>query len=181
MSAQDHPAQDRVETRIQFRAGDKLFAFLALRAARTGTPSADLQARAEIEIWREVMATELRRIPLTLGEASCLAGILKGHRPSRGPVSASIGICYAECEQAFRLAREIADQAPAGTWWGISEDVLLAKLQRLGPAADLALEDAIARWHDRHFEATADGFGQAGLRIISPPAGHRDEPYRDKD
>ena len=139
-----------------------------------GTSSADLQARAEIEIWRAVMAAELRRIPLTFAEASCLAGILKGHRPTRGPVSASIGVCYAECEQAFRLAREIADQGPAGTWRGISEEVLLAKLQRLGPAADLALEDAIARWHHHRFEATPEGFEQAGLRIIpDPPAGPR--------
>jgi len=53
------PGQDRVETRIQFRAGDQLFAFLALRALRMGTSSPDLQARAEIEIWRSVMAAEL--------------------------------------------------------------------------------------------------------------------------
>src|SRR6202035_1307129 len=82
MSTQDRrtePAQDRTETRIQFRAGEQLFAFLALRALRMGTPSADLQARAEIEIWRSVMDAELRRIPLTLAEATCLAGILKGH------------------------------------------------------------------------------------------------------
>lgn len=173
MPTQDYPAQERAETRIQFRAGDQLFAFLALRALRMGTSSADLQARAEIEIWRAVMAAELRRIPLTVAEASSLAGILKGHRPTCGPVSASIGVCYAECEQAFRLAREIADQGPAGMW-GISGEMLLAKLQRLGPAADLALEDAIARWHDHRFEATPDGFGQAGLRIIpDPPAGPR--------
>src|SRR5690348_1462927 len=83
MPTQDYPAQDRVETRIQFRAGGKLFAFLGLRSMRMGTPSPDLQARVEIEIWRDVMAAELRRIPLTVAEASCLAGILKGHRPSR--------------------------------------------------------------------------------------------------
>lgn len=167
------PPQDRVATRIQFRAGE-LFAFLALRAVRMGTPSADLQARTEIEIWREVMAAELRRIPLTLAEASCLAGILKGHPPSRRLVSASIGICYAECEQAFRLAREIPGQAPSARWRGVSEDVLLARLQRLGPAADLALEDAIARWHTQRFEATPEGFERAGLRIIpGPPEGHQ--------
>jgi hypothetical protein len=166
MPTQDYQVKDRIETRIQFRAGGQLFAFLGLRSLRMGTPSPDLQARAEIEIWREVMTAELRRIPLTLAEASCLADVLKGHRPSRGPVSASIGICYAECEQAFRLAQEIADQTPAGPWWGVREEVLLAKLQRLGPAADLALEDAIARWHDHHFDATLEGFERAGLRMI---------------
>lgn len=45
-------------------------------------------------------------------------------------------------------------QVPAGEWWGIGEDVLLAKLRLLGRAADLALEDAIARWHDRRHEVT---------------------------
>ena len=177
------PTQARVETthRIQFRAGEKLHAFLILRALRMGTSSADLQARAEIEIWREAMAAGLRRIPLTHAEASCLAGILKGHRPRRGPISASIGVCYAECEQAFRLAQEVTDQALAGKWWGVSEEVLLSKLRRLGPAADLALEDAIARWHDGHFEATTEGFERAGLRIIpGPPADHRGGPAQDQ-
>lgn len=66
-----------------------------------------------------------------------------------------------------------------GKWWGISEEILLAKLQRLGPAADLALEDAIARWHASRLEATLEGFGRAGLRIISPPPGHPGEHARD--
>ena len=163
-------AQDRAEARIQFRASDQLLAFLDDRAVRMGMPSADLQARAEIETWRDVMAAELRRILLTLAEASCLAAILKGHKPTRGPVSASIGTCYAEADQAFRLAGEIADEAPAALWRrDISEDVLLGKLRRLGPAADRALEDALARWHERHYEATPAGFERAGLRIISPP------------
>ncbi len=162
-------AQDRVETRIQFRASDQLSAFLDDRAALMGMPSADLQARAEIETWRDVMAAELRRILLTLAEASCLASILKGHKPTRGPVSASIGTCYAEADQAFRLTREVTERGATGKWWGISEDVLLAKLRRLGPAADRALEDAFARWHERHYEATPEGFERAGLRIISPP------------
>lgn len=161
--------QERIETRIQFRAGDRLFAFLVGRSLRMGTRSADLQARAEIEMWRDVMAAELRTVILTLAEARCLAGILKGHRPSPSPVSTSIGRCYAEADQAFRIAREAVASSPAGKWWSVDEDVLLGKLRRLGPAADLALEDAIAHWHDRRFEATADGFGEAGLRVIDPP------------
>lgn len=176
------PAQDRIETRIQFRAGDPLFAFLALRSLRMGTASADLQARAEIEIWRSVMAAELRRIPLTLAEASCLAGILKGHPLTRGPVSASIPVCYAECRQAFELARDIAGETDSGQWWGkaFSEDALLAKLQRLGPAADVALEDAIAYWHHRQFDPTPDGFARAGLRIIPGQLEGSGSPARDE-
>jgi hypothetical protein len=161
--------QERIETRIQFRAGDRVFAFLAGRALRMGTRSADLQARAEIELWRDVMAAELRTVILTLAEARCVAGILKGHRPSPAPVNASIGRCYAEADQAFRIAREAAATAPAGKWWSVDEDALLGKLRRLGPAADLALEDAIARWHALRLEATTEGFGEAGLRVIDPP------------
>ncbi len=96
-------------------------------------------------------------------------------------MSASIPACYAECRQAFQLAREIAEQTPSGQWWSISEDALLAKLERLGPAADLALEDAIARWHAHHFDATPDGFAKAGLRIITgPPEGDSGGPARDE-
>ena len=84
---------------------------------------------------------------------------------------AGIGVCNAEAEQAFRLAREIVRQAPAGKWWGIDEDALLNRLRHLGPAADLALQDAIAHWHGRRFDATADGFEAVGLRIINPVAG----------
>jgi hypothetical protein len=162
--------QDRIETRIQFRAGDRLFAFLAPRSLRMGTRSADLQARTEIEIWRDVMRAELRTIPLTVAEASCLAAVLKGHSPSRHPSPSALGICYAECEQVFRLAQDL----PAGSqpWPGVSQDTLLAKLRRLGPAADLALEDAIADWHAPHRKgtATADGFTEVGLRIIPGPS-----------
>jgi hypothetical protein len=158
--------EDRIETRIQFRAGGRLFAFLSLRALRMGTRSADLQARTEIEIWRDVMRAELRTIPLTVAEASCLAGILKDHSPSRHPSPSVLGICYAECEQAFQLAHDI----PGGgqPWPDVNQDTLLAKLRRLGPAADLALEDAIADWHAPHRKgtATADGFTEVGLRII---------------
>lgn len=163
------PVREGIETRIQYRAGEQLFAFLVRRAIRMGTSSPDLQARAEVEIWRAVMAAELRRIPLTLAEATCLASILQGHRPSRGPVSASIPICYAECHQAFQLARENADETQSGRRWGVSEDMLLGKLQRLGAATDLALEDAIARWHADRLDPTPEGFARAGLRIVASP------------
>lgn len=164
-------ATDRTETRIQYRAGDQLFAFLALRAIRMGTSTPDIQARVEVEIWRAVMAAELRRIPLTLAEATCLAGILKGHPPSRGPVSSSIPVCYAECQQAFEMATETPGETPYGARYGVSEATLLAKLRRLGPAADLALEDAVARWHAHpDHDPGPDGFAQAGLRIIPEPA-----------
>ena len=121
---------------------------------RMDTSSLDIQARVEMEIWRAVMAAELRRIPLTLAEASCLAAILEGHPPARGPVSSSIGTCYAECHQAFHLARETPGEPTYAARWGVSEGTLLARLQRLGPAADLALEDAIARWHGDHSDPT---------------------------
>jgi hypothetical protein len=181
MTAQDRrirPLTDPIETRIQYRAGEQLFAFLALRAMRMGTSSPDIQARVEVEIWRAVMAAELRRIPLTLAEATCLASVLKGHPPARGPVSSSIPVCYAECQQVFELAAETPGETTYGTRYGMSEDTLLTKLRRLGPAADLALEDALARWHAHNpQDPTPDGFARAGLRIIpEPPDGNSGGP-----
>jgi hypothetical protein len=57
------PEQDPIETRIQFRAGDQPFAFLALRVTRMDTSSPDIQPRVEIEIWRAGMAAGLRHRP----------------------------------------------------------------------------------------------------------------------
>ena len=164
------PGKEHAGYRVQFRASAQLHAFLVLRAIRAG--SIDLQARAELETWRAVLAAERRRIRLTLAEASCVADVLSGHLITHGTVlmAGGAGVCYAECHDAFRLSRE-AGEPGYGAKWGISEDELLAKLQRLGPAADLALEDAIARWWGRkHPEPTVEGFAEVGLRVIQAAA-----------
>lgn len=142
---------------------------------------ADLQARAEIEIWREAMAAELRRIPSPMPRR--LAWLASSRATGRGAVSYRPASASATPNASRRSAspRKSPTRPLAGKWWGVSEEVLLSKLRRLGPAADLALEDAIARWHDGHFEATTEGFERAGLRIIpGPPADHRGGPAQDQ-
>ncbi len=48
----------------------------------------------------------------------------------------------------------------------IDEQELLAYLRRLSPVADHALADAIARWREQSLDATVDGFGKVGLRVV---------------
>lgn len=182
------------DNRIQVRLDDDLAGWLRQRAdmSRTGR-SMDMQAREDLGLLREVIETELRRIRLTLQQARCLADVLNGTIIDSA-VGTSLGLAYAECYDAFRLAREGspapdlssygAKHAPDGTDPEKWEQDLLVLLGRLGPAADYALRFAIARWwaevHPqdslqwRHpgeedaggFRADSpEGFGHAGLRI----------------
>ena len=153
------------DTRIQARLSPGLAAWLDDRAARSVAGSRHEQGRAELELWHTALAAELRGIRLTLGEAACVADVLKGSiiqmtvsRP---------GTVYAQCYDAFRLARE---HDPAridsyGQKHGIDEGKLLDYLGGLGPAADHALADAISRWWGRDLGATADGFAAVGLAV----------------
>ena len=153
--------------RIVFRADTDLLAWLEGRADRTHAfPSPSLQAKAELDLWRTVLQMELRRFPLTLAEASCLADVLNGHLPSPG-VSSGIGIVYAECADAFALARNtpLPGESSYAAKWGIEEKDLLERLERLGPAADMALSDAFARWWAADHEPTPEGFTAVGLRV----------------
>jgi hypothetical protein len=139
------------------------------------------QAQAELGMWRDALDGELRRVRLTLAQASCVADVLNGTALTPG-VSGTLGIVYAECYEAFRLAREdrsgnplpapLGDVSSYGAKWGPEgtgpakwEQELLDYLGRLGPAADMALRDAVARWWDGAFLPTAEGFAAVGLRV----------------
>jgi len=119
------------------------------------------EARDELGTWRAVMAGELARVRLTLGEARLLADALAGQQPAHGATRAAEPVCYARCHDL--LTRGTGDQ------YEITEDRLLAKLQLLGPAADIALEDAFARWRAVGGDPTRDGFTRAGLLIVPGP------------
>lgn len=163
------------DNRLQVRVSSDLIDWLNDRAQRFmssfgSRDSQHEQARTELELWREVLAVELRRIPLTVAEASCLADVLNGSLISGPAVALSIGLVAAAVEDAFRLTREDDPTGGAvssyGAKHGIDEELLLGKLRRLGPAADHALADAIARWWAQPDpDATAEGFRAVGLRI----------------
>lgn len=151
------------DNRIQFRAESGLLSWLADRQERVlDAASIHEQARTELEMWRTVLQLELRRIPLTVPEASCIADVLNGSLILGGGVPITVGRVFAELFDAFEIAKGISSY---GNKWGIDEARLLDKL-RAGPAADLALADAISRWWKQDGEATAEGFASVGIRVI---------------
>jgi hypothetical protein len=150
----------RPDDRIQFRPGAAMLASLACRASLHDLSSPDVQAKADLDTMQKLTAAELRRITLTVAEAVFLASLVEGRHPVPGTP-----MLYLECRHALSDTR--ADTDGAGT---INGGALLARLERLGPAADFFLCDALAGWQARKLDATAEGFTQAGLRIEATAA-----------
>ncbi|MBQ1048488.1 hypothetical protein KBX50_08425 [Micromonospora sp. C51] len=155
---------DKVSTRV----GPPTAQWLADRAARMHTGSVHLQVRAELELLQSLLSAELRRVRLTVEEASCIADVLNGLMLTSG-VAVGAGRVYAECYDAFRMAREtpLHGEPSYGSKWGIDEDDLLRRLGDLGPTADYALRDAMSRWWEKGHEASVEGFAAVGLRVVS--------------
>jgi len=125
-----------------------------------------LQARGSaagsiITTFRDLMRLELRRVPLTTSEADCLADILGSSTLLASPALGSI--VYAEVSSAFQIAKQTPG-ASYGADHDIDEQALLDKLRGLGPAADLALRIAFARWWV--LPAEERDYRMVGLNII---------------
>lgn len=152
-------AEERLQFRIDARTADWLRDRaermpLALDRRSTETSAINKQAAVELGLWRTALDAELGRIRLTTDQARCLADVLNGAilEPA---ISAGIGRVYAECYDAFRLARtgpapDLSSygrkHGPEGGDPGKWEQSLLDYLGSLGPVADFALRDAISRW-----------------------------------
>jgi hypothetical protein len=151
----------QADNRIQFRASPRVMAFLERRAGEHDMSSRHIQASADVDTLQALIAAELRRIPLSVSEALFLADLVDGRQPAPGTA-----MLYVEGRHALGVAR--ADMAVPGAQSGQADiAALLGKLERLGPAADFALCDALASWKARDLKPTAEGFAQAGLRITS--------------
>jgi hypothetical protein len=156
--------------RIQVRVGDTITGWLADRSRRMcAATSVDTQARSELELWYSALNVELRRIRLTLAQASCIADACNGWLMDM-VIASGLGLVYAECYDAFRLARTGpgGDVSSYGAKWGVDEQALLDYLGTLGPVADHALRDAISRWWELNESATVEGFAKAGLQVTEP-------------
>lgn len=153
------------------RLPDDVSAWLADLAAVTVTGL--MPAATVPDAIRLIIATldaELRRLPLTPGEAALLAEVRGGPILDAGlGIGVGSGIMLMDladatdpgwADQTLRAELEAKHGLPEG---GVAR--LRAKLD-LGPAADLALRLALARWWQHDLPATAEGFRQVGLRIV---------------
>lgn len=160
---------------IRFRPDDRVTDWLyrSTKLARTGV-SPSMQAKADLALLQVICDAELRRVRLTLAQAKCIADVLNG-AITDATIGVGLGLAYAECYDAFQLAREGVpepDASPYGAKWGPKESDpakfeqdLLEVLGRLGPAADYALRRAVASWWDNQAPASAEGFASVGIRI----------------
>jgi hypothetical protein len=161
-----------VNPRIQIRLRDDDALWLAGRAERMHTAVApsgshNKQAALELSMWRGALVLELRRIRLTLAQASCVADVCNGWAMD---ATFGAGLVYVECHDAFRIARDVPaglnpEISSFGAKWEIEEQVLLDYLGGLDPVADHALRDAIACWWQQNLDATVEGFGAVGLKV----------------
>jgi hypothetical protein len=158
-------ANPRIQARLN--NDDPTAAWLTERSERMNTGSHNKQAVLELAMWRTALEIELRRIRLTLPQARCIAHVCDGS-PLEPALGLSIGMVFGKCYDAFRLARQaqLPEQSSYAAKWGIDEQQLLDYLGSLGPAADHALLDAIARWWQQdNPEETVEGFAKVGLRV----------------
>lgn len=140
------------------RLGDDLVAWLDGRAARAETGAGTgARARAELRLWQDVLAAELGRQIWTLGEIGLVADVLSGSMlPDR--VGAVVALQVLDgCSGLDNVH---------GQRWGVDEDALLGRLRRLGPAADLALLDAVSRWWASDTrDHSVSGWAEVGVLI----------------
>jgi hypothetical protein len=153
--------------RIQARLANQLAEWLDGRADRMHGGGRNQQAITELGLWMMALDAELRKIRLTVPQASCIADVLDGTL-LLASIAGSLPLVYAECASAFDIARAtpIPEGNTYGAIWNIDEQELLAYLRRLSPVADHALADAIARWREQNLDATVNGFAKAGLRVV---------------
>ena len=163
----DSDATADANPRLQVRLANQLATWLDGRADRMHSGGRNQQAITELGLWKMALDAELRKIMLTVPQASCIADVLNDSLLTTS-IAGSLPVVYAECAGAFATARDspIPDDHAYGTKWGFDEQELLDYLRRLSPVADHALHDAITRWREQNLEPTVEGFAQAGLRVV---------------
>lgn len=155
--------------RIQARLPGYLATWLTGRSELMGTGSYNQQAVMELGLWQVALEHELRRIRLTLPQARAIAAVCNDRTLAPTITSSGPGEVFAACYHAFRIAREknhLPDVSSYAAQFGIDEPALLDYLGGLGPTADAALRDGLARWWQQDDpEDTVEGFARVGLRV----------------
>lgn len=153
---------------VQFTSSPGLAQWLLDRADLfRAAPSAGLQAKTELMLWRDLLAAETARQRWTLPELAALAGVRNQrswpawvHVYAAG-VPAGVGFAAGVMLESFQL--------DPGRYTGFDQAAFTAKLLALGPVADHALVTAIARWLDGKHEHDADGWAAVGIQVTDPP------------
>ncbi|MEU0242313.1 hypothetical protein ABZ234_31935 [Nocardiopsis sp. NPDC006198] len=149
------------ETRLQVPVSEDLEHWLAERSRRTSAAApAVRQARIELDLWRSVLAAELRRIRLSAAQAVFL-GRLMGPVPLDGAVAAAAPVVYTRAADVLLLPW--ADAAPSEH--AFDAEALLGYLHRLGPAADHALHQACADWYAAGADPSPAAWARVGLTV----------------
>ncbi|MDR1768846.1 MAG: hypothetical protein LBR32_10585 [Propionibacteriaceae bacterium] len=155
---------------INFTPSDATAAWIESLAERTCTPPSSV-AGGLVELLRDSAARELRRTPLTLGEARALAQMTAGTMMDVG-----YGLYLVV---GWHDTLDDWDGTPGGRAvyeadYGVDADQLTAKLAGLTPLGDFALRDALSRWWQADWgefaDATDQGFGAVGIRIADTAA-----------
>lgn len=154
------------DNRVQFRAAPDLVEWLVARARRTySDPRLGQRAHIELVMWRAVLTEELRRLPFTLPELGAVADVMNGTMLMDAvPVRGSVSSVAAEVIDAFR-----ADQGAYGRKWAVDEATLIDKLVRLGPAASIAFQDALALWWATEADHSVEGWATVGIVVREAP------------
>jgi hypothetical protein len=145
---------------ISFAGNPDLIEWLEGRGDRSRTQeSAGMRAKTELGLWRAVLKVELQRQHWTLAEMGLLADVHNGAMIYDG-----VGI------HTGMIAMGVIDSlheypGSYGEKHEVDEDTIKKKVLDLGPAADNALVDAIARWWATNADHTPEGWASVGIYV----------------
>lgn len=114
-------------------------------------------AASELRTFRDLLDAELARTRWSLAELELLARSTMGTTAGPG-LSTSVGVMFGAVFDARRLGEVADDEATTA---------LLDKLGGLSPAADMALEYAVAEWWAGEHEHTPVDWEAAGVRVAT--------------
>lgn len=138
---------------IRMRLTDDQEAWLVDRSGRAtyGRESTGLRVKTELGMWRAVLGAELHQQRWSLADMEVIAGCVGGPDLADA-VPLTVG----------QVAVAVID----GTRGDESAEGLVARLLRLGPAADLALADAVSRWWATDGEHSEAGWAAVGVNLV---------------
>lgn len=146
---------------VTWRPSDYMAAWLRERA-ELAQVDVGLSSRTRIELtmWRKALAYELGRTRWSLPELGLIAEICNK------PVTQDR--LYPAVGRIARAVIESSNHSPGlyGQKWGVDELAFVGRLALLGPVADAALADAVARWWRIKAEHTVEGWASVGVTVV---------------